>query len=80
MRTFLPLLLLPLASAHFHLNYPADRGDTDATQVQSPCGGLNTPSKTRAQWPLTGGQLSFEAGHDEANTAVYLALGNNPKA
>jgi nascent polypeptide-associated complex subunit beta len=81
MRSTLLLTLLPAAvSAHFHLNYPADRGDTDTTQDQSPCGGLNTPSKDRPKWPITGGQLSLEAGHDEANTAVYLALGDNPKA
>ncbi|KAF8540181.1 hypothetical protein BDD12DRAFT_689048, partial [Trichophaea hybrida] len=66
--------------AHFHLNYPTDRGDTEVTQAQSPCGGINTPSKNRAPWPLTGGQISIETEHAEAETAVYLALGNNPKA
>lgn len=73
-------LLSAVASAHFQLNYPPSRGDDDATQDRSPCGGLNKPSATRTRWPTTGGQLKFEAGHDEANTAVYLALGNDPKA
>jgi len=77
--TALLAALLPLASAHFSLNYPSDRGDNGETQSDAPCGGLNTPSSTRTSWPIAGGQLSFEAGHDEANTAVYLALGNNPK-
>ncbi|RPA99110.1 hypothetical protein L873DRAFT_1685138 [Choiromyces venosus 120613-1] len=74
-----PLLSLPLlAGAHFQLTYPPSRGDNDQTQTTSPCGGLDTPSTTRTPWSLTGGQLKFEAGHDEADTAVYLALGNRP--
>jgi len=76
--TTLLAALLPLASAHFSLNYPAGRGDSDETQTTPPCGGLNTPSSNRTRWPTTGGSLSLQAGHDEANTAVYLALGNNP--
>jgi hypothetical protein len=79
--TLATLLSLTLsASAHFQLVYPPSRGDTGENQATSPCGGLNTPSSERTPWSLTGGQLKFEAGHDEANTAVYLALGNNPKA
>ncbi|KAI5813269.1 hypothetical protein BZA77DRAFT_321670 [Pyronema omphalodes] len=76
--TLLLALLPALASAHFSVTYPADRGSNSQTQADSPCGGKNTPSSTRTKWPIAGGQLSFEAGHDEANTAVYLALGNNP--
>jgi hypothetical protein len=67
-------------SAHFQLSYPPSRGSNGETQATSPCGGLDTPSSNRTPWPLTGGQLKFVAGHDEANTAVYLALGNNPAA
>ncbi|KAI5851205.1 hypothetical protein DFP73DRAFT_454072, partial [Morchella snyderi] len=78
------LALLPLAaaavSAHFSLTYPTSRGDSDETQAESPCGGLNTPSNERSLWSTTGGTLKFEAGHDEAETAVYLAIGNNPTA
>ena len=74
-------LLPAVVSAHFELKYPEGRGDNDATQDRSPCGGLDTPSTTRTRWPITGGsQLSFEAGHAEANTAVYLGLGNKPQA
>ncbi|CUS13857.1 unnamed protein product [Tuber aestivum] len=77
--TLLTLLTIPLfARAHFQLTYPPSRGPNEQTQSTSPCGGLNTPSTTRTPWSVAGGQLKFEAGHDEANTAVYLALGNNP--
>jgi hypothetical protein len=76
--TLLLTLLPALATAHFSVTYPTDRGSNSQTQADSPCGGKNTPSSTRTKWPITGGQLSFEAGHDEADTAVYLALGNNP--
>lgn len=72
------LSLAAAANAHFTLEYPASRGDNDQSQATGPCGGLNTPSDTRTPWGLEGGVLRFEAGHDEANTAVYLALGNNP--
>ncbi|KAI5804894.1 hypothetical protein EDC01DRAFT_626808 [Geopyxis carbonaria] len=72
------LLLLPAVSAHFTLNYPPSRGDDDKTQATGPCGGLDTPSSERTKWPLTGGQLSFKAGHEEAKTAVYLALSDKP--
>lgn len=75
----LTLLSIPLfVRAHFQLTYPPSRGDNDQTQATSPCGGLDTPSKTRTSWSVTGGQLKFEAGHDEADTAVYLGIGNNP--
>jgi len=78
--TLLTLLTIPFfARAHFQLAYPPSRGDNDQTQATSPCGGLDTPSKTRTPWSVTGGQLKFEAGHDEADTAVYLGIGNNPK-
>ncbi|PWW78379.1 hypothetical protein C7212DRAFT_183252 [Tuber magnatum] len=77
--TLLTLLSISLfARAHFQLTYPASRGSNEQTQSTSPCGGLDVPSTTRTPWGVTGGQLKFEAGHDEADTAVYLALGNNP--
>lgn len=72
------LSLVVAANAHFQLKYPTSRGDNDETQATGPCGGLDTPSSTRTPWALTGGVLKFEAGHDEADTAVYLGLGNNP--
>jgi hypothetical protein len=80
--SFAPLaLLVASVSAHFSITTPTPRGDTGETQDESPCGGINTPSDTRTKWSLEGpNQLSFEAGHDEAETAVYLALGDNPTA
>lgn len=81
MRSIIFLTLAAVASAHFSLNTPPSRGSNGDTQDASPCGGKNTPSTNRAKWSLSGGnQISFEAGHDEAETAVYLAIGENPKA
>lgn len=74
------LSLAAATNAHFQLKYPTSRGENEETQGTGPCGGRDTPSTTRTPWPLTGGILKFEAGHDEADTAVYLALGNNPSA
>ncbi|KAF8428286.1 hypothetical protein EV426DRAFT_528526 [Tirmania nivea] len=72
-------LSFPLASAHFRITYPPDRGETGSNQADEPCGGLSTAS-TRTPWPISGGRVEFEAGHDEANTEVLLYLGDNPKS
>ncbi|KAF8431396.1 hypothetical protein BGX38DRAFT_1228814 [Terfezia claveryi] len=70
-------LSLPIASAHFSITYPPDRGEAGSNEVDAPCGGLST-SSTRTPWPISGGRVEFEAGHDEANTEVLLYVGDNP--
>lgn len=77
--SLLSLLSLPIASAHFSITYPSDRGEAGSNEVNDPCGGLST-SKTRTPWPISGGRIMFEAGHDEANTEVRLYVGDNPKS
>lgn len=73
-------LLATSASAHFSIITPASRGDSDKTQAESPCGGLKV-SSTRTKYSISEGvPLSFDAGHAEAETAVYLAIGNDPVA
>lgn len=69
--------LLTLTSAHFRVTYPPDRGSSGNNQGTSPCGGLS-PSSTRTEWPLDGGRIQFEPGHDEAHTEVRLYIGENP--
>lgn len=78
--TLLPLLLASTATAHFSLSYPPQRGENDENQGSGPCGGLDDPSKERTPWSLSGDQLGLVPGHDSANTAVYLAFGDDPDA
>jgi len=81
MQSYLALLtLLPLASAHFRLIYPAARGFDEDTLSTFPCGGQNTPSAVRTQWPTTGGPIQLDMGHTASRVEVLIALGDNPGA
>jgi hypothetical protein len=77
-RAFLATLL-PLASAHFQLQWPAARGFDDQNTVNYPCGGFETPSSTRQNLPINGSfpiQLNME--HTGVRGMVVLALGDAP--
>ena len=72
-----PLLALPLlASAHFHLHFPAARGDDDAEQASFPCGGYEQ-TQIRTPVALSSIPLSMEFGHTENLISVFLAIGND---
>jgi len=79
MQSYLALLAaLPLVSAHFKLNYPAARGFNEASIGTFPCGGQDTVSAVRTQWPTTGGPIQLNMGHTASQVEVLIALGNNP--
>ncbi|KAI9657466.1 MAG: hypothetical protein M1821_003148 [Bathelium mastoideum] len=71
------LTLLPLASAHFNLNYPPARGFNEDTLSTFPCGGQNTVSSKRTTWPV-GGPIQLDMGHTSTNVQVLIAMGNDP--
>ena len=71
------LTLLPLASAHFKLNYPPARGFDEDTLPSFPCGGQNTVSSSRTTWPI-GGPIQLDMGHTSTNVQVLIGLGNDP--
>ncbi|KAF2237913.1 hypothetical protein EV356DRAFT_363035 [Viridothelium virens] len=71
------LALLPLASAHFKLNYPAARGFDEDTLPTFPCGGQNNVSPNRTMWPV-GGPIQLDMGHISTNVQVLLGMGNDP--
>ncbi|KAI9804973.1 MAG: hypothetical protein M1833_006276 [Piccolia ochrophora] len=75
--TSLLSLLAPLATAHFEVPYPAAREANEDNQDQAPCGGGRV-SETRTEWPLEGGPIHTEMGHDETTVQVLLGLGNDP--
>lgn len=78
MKLSLPLFLLaPLAAAHFKLDFPPARGFDEETLPTFPCGGQNTVSSNRTQWPLTGGSIALTMGHIQTNIAVFIGIGND---
>ena len=71
--------LLPLtALAHFSLVSPPGRDGDEEAQGDFPCGGGKTVSPKRTQFPLTGGPIQLDLGHDESLVQVVLGLGNDP--
>lgn len=70
--------LLPLASAHFKLTYPAARGFDEDILGTFPCGGQDTVSSNRTSWPITGAPIQLYMGHTSAKVQVLLGLGNDP--
>ena len=73
---FLPLLPLTV-TAHFNLLSPAARGFIEDTLGNFPCGGQNTPTPNRTQWPLAGGPIQLLMGHDHSVVQVLLGIGND---
>ncbi|KAL1792569.1 hypothetical protein ACET3X_009076 [Alternaria dauci] len=74
----LALAFLPLALAHFQLEFPASRGFTDDTQGNFPCGGFNDVQQQRTDFPIGGGPIQLHMEHPQTNVAVYMAIGDNP--
>ncbi|KAF1966201.1 hypothetical protein BU23DRAFT_487231 [Bimuria novae-zelandiae CBS 107.79] len=72
--------VLPLASAHFLLSWPDRRGFDDEKASGGPCGGFDSVSSNRTEFPLSGGPIQLDMHHTQARVAVYLALGNDPTA
>ncbi|KAL8969608.1 MAG: hypothetical protein Q9183_001916, partial [Haloplaca sp. 2 TL-2023] len=68
--------LSSLACAHFTLDYPPSRGDSDDSQGEFPCGGLDV-STDRTPWPLAGGTIQLTLGHARSAIQVLIALGND---
>ena len=71
------LLLLPVISAHFQLDYPASRGFDEDNLGKFPCGGQDTVTANRTDWPVAGGPIDLTMGHDQAVVQVLLGLGND---
>ena len=76
--TFLAFPLLPLlATAHFELISPAARGFDEDKLATYPCGGQDTVSDDRTPFPLAGGPIQLNMGHDHAEVQVNIALGRD---
>ncbi|KAF1962808.1 hypothetical protein CC80DRAFT_361976, partial [Byssothecium circinans] len=72
------LALLPLATAHFVLDWPTNRGFDDVKSVNFPCGGFDSVKTPRTEFPLSGSPIQLDMHHTQTRIAVYLAIGNDP--
>ncbi|KAF1988148.1 hypothetical protein K402DRAFT_391920 [Aulographum hederae CBS 113979] len=77
-QSLLSLGLPILTAAHFTVSYPPSRGFSEDGISSFPCGGFNTPTAERTEFPLTGGPIQMDNTHTSSNLQVLLALGNNP--
>ncbi|KAF2024345.1 hypothetical protein EK21DRAFT_78939 [Setomelanomma holmii] len=75
--TLLSLSLLPLSLAHFTLDWPVSRSKDEDSAGNFPCGG-GTSVGSRTDFPISGGPLQLNLGHEQTNLAVYMAVGANP--
>ena len=70
--------LLPLATAHFLLDWPTARGFDDDKASNFACGGFDSVKTPRTSWPLTGAPIQLDMHHTQTNLAVYMSVGENP--
>jgi len=77
-KSLVALVLAPAALAHFNLNYPTSRGFDEDKEPTFPCGGFDTVESTRTDFPISGGPIQLDLGHQQTNIAVYMAVGDNP--
>ena len=72
------LVFLPLTTAHFQLTWPTNRGFDDSSASNFPCGGFDSVSSNRTDFPLSGGPIQLDLEHSQTRLAVYLAIGEDP--
>jgi hypothetical protein len=70
--------LLPLTTAHFQLTWPESRGFDDSSATKFPCGGFDSVSSNRTDFPMSGGPIQLNLEHSQTRFAVYLAIGEDP--
>ncbi|KAI8073253.1 hypothetical protein BC940DRAFT_290918 [Gongronella butleri] len=71
-------LLCQSVLGHYQLTYPPARGFSEDTEPTAPCGGFNSVSSSRNQFPLTNGFLEVNSEHVSYSYKVYFVPGNNP--
>lgn len=77
-KSILALALAPVALAHFTLEWPEKRGFDEDKEPTFPCGGFDTVSSQRTDFPISGAPIQINLGHQQTNVAVYMAVGDNP--
>lgn len=69
--------LLPFASAHFQLTWPANRGFVARDAPKFPCGGFDTVKTPRTDFPINNSPIQLTMEHPQTNVAVYIGIGEN---
>ena len=73
------LTLLQSVSAHYQLTYPESRGFNEDNEPNAPCGGFNSPSSNRTQFPLQNGFVEINSGHTSYSYEIKLVTNSaNP--
>jgi nascent polypeptide-associated complex subunit beta len=70
--------IIPLATAHFHLSWPTVRGFDSSKAGNFPCGGFDSVSSSRTEWPINGGPVQLRMEHSQTRVKVLLAIGEDP--
>jgi hypothetical protein len=65
---------------HYQLTYPPSRGFDESREVIGPCGGFDSVSSNRTDFPLKNGFLEINSEHPKYTYKVNIAYGNNPTA
>jgi hypothetical protein len=65
---------------HYQLTYPPSRGFDESREAISPCGGFDSVSSNRTDFPLKNGFLEINSEHPKYTYKVNIAYGNNPTA
>ena len=69
-------LLTVIVHAHFQIKSPTPRAFNEDSLGEYPCGGSNAQNNDRPKFPLAGGPIELDMGHDHSLVQVNLALGN----
>ncbi|KAI8333460.1 hypothetical protein BC941DRAFT_434782 [Chlamydoabsidia padenii] len=82
MTRFFLITLLALVSqtvfGHYQLTYPPSRGFDESKEVTGPCGGFNSVSSNRTDFPLKNGFMEINSEHPKYTYKINIATGNNP--
>ncbi|KAJ3167968.1 hypothetical protein HDU88_001915 [Geranomyces variabilis] len=69
-----------VAQAHFTLDSPQTRGMEESKEPTAPCGGYDTISSPRQNFPISGGVIKLTSEHTTASTKFFFVPGAAPAA
>lgn len=65
---------------HYQLTYPPSRGFDESREVIGPCGGFDSVSSNRTDFPLKNGFVEINSEHTKYTYKVNIAYGSKPTA
>ncbi|KII93444.1 hypothetical protein PLICRDRAFT_35650 [Plicaturopsis crispa FD-325 SS-3] len=70
--------LAAVANAHFHLQYPAPRGNFVEDDEPTFCDGYNNAVSNRTSFPLSGGFITLTSEHPSWTLGILVSTVQNP--